>query len=66
LLVGIILVLAAIVFVVHALGLLSRLTFGSLLVDPIGTGGLGEAVNFGTGETSDQLLCELVADWFAC
>jgi len=48
LLVGIILVLTAVVLVVHAFGVLSRLALGLFPVDPVGTRGLGEAVNFGT------------------
>lgn len=64
--VGVVVVLAAVVLVVHVLGALLGLVLGALLVDPVGALALHEAVDLGAGEAREELLGELVGDGLAC
>jgi hypothetical protein len=61
LLVGVVLVVLAVVLVVELLGLV----LGLLAVEEVLALGLGEAVDFTTGEASEELLGELVGDGLA-
>lgn len=58
--------LAAVVLVVHLLGVAPGLALGLLAVPGIGALGFGELVDLGTGEAGEQLLGELVGDGLAC
>jgi hypothetical protein len=65
LLVGVVLVVLAVVLVVELLGVLLGLVLGLLAVEEVLALGLGEAVDFTTGEASEELLGELVGDGLA-
>lgn len=65
-LVGVVLVLAAVVLVVHVLGVLLRLVLGLLAVEVVLALGLGELVNLGGSEARKELLGEGVVDLLAC
>lgn len=58
--------LAAVVLVIHLLGVAPGLALGLLAVPGIGALGLGELVDLGAGEASKQLLGKLVGDGLAC
>lgn len=58
--VGVILVMTTVMFIVHAFAVLTSLAFGLLLVDPVGTSGFSETINFSASEASEYLLRELV------
>ena len=64
--VGIVLVLAAIVLIVHVLGVLLRCMLGTLAVDEVLALGLGELVDFSTSEPDEEFLGELMLDRLAC
>jgi len=66
LLVGIVVFLATVMLIVHAIGVLFGLALGLLLVDPVGTSGFSETVNFCAHETGERFLCELVFHRLAC
>lgn len=61
----IILVLAAVVLVVHALDLLLGVVLGLLTVDEVHALGLSQLVNLSTGKTDEHLLGELMGDRLA-
>lgn len=65
LLAWVVLVVAAVVRVVELLSLALGLALGLLAVDIVGTLGLGKTVDLAAGETSKELLGELVRDWLA-
>jgi hypothetical protein len=68
-LVGIVLirtVVVDVVLIVHALCILLCLALCLLPVEPVLALGLGELVDLSTGESSEQLLCELVGYRLAC
>jgi hypothetical protein len=65
-LVGVVLVLAAVVVIVELLSTLLGLVLGALAVDVVGALGLGELVNLATGDAGQELLGEGVVDGLAC
>ena len=65
LVVGAVLVLTSIVIVIHLLSILASLMFGLFPVPSIGTFGLGELVNFSTGEASEKFFGECMVDFLA-
>jgi hypothetical protein len=66
LVVGIILILASIVLVVHVLGVLLRGMFSTLAVDEVLALGLGKLIGFGSSKTGQHLFGKLVLDYLAC
>lgn len=66
LLVGIILILSTVVLVVELVGVLTSLALQLLAVVEVLALGLGEPVDLGAGEASEELLGELVAHGLAC
>jgi uncharacterized membrane protein len=66
LVVGIILVLIAIMIVIELLRTLLGLVLSALTVEEVLALGLGELVNFSTGESNKQFFGELMLDWLAC
>jgi len=65
-LVGVVLVVATVVLVVHLLSLFTGLALGTLAVDVVGTLGLAELVDLAAGKSGYDLLGELVVDLLAC
>lgn len=65
LLVGVVLVLAAVVLVVELLGVASGVTLGLLAVDVVGAFGLSETVDLTASKASKELLGESVRDSLA-
>lgn len=61
----ILIVVVAIMLVVQLLCVLLGLVLGLFAIDPIGSLGLGEAIDFGAGEASKKLLGECVGDGLA-
>lgn len=51
--------------IVHAFRVLTSLTLSLLPVDPVGTSGLGETIDFSTHEASERLFRKLVANRLA-
>jgi hypothetical protein len=66
LLAGVVLVVVAVVLVIQVLGVASGIVLGTLAVDEVGSLGLGQLVNLGGSEASEELLGELVGDGLAC
>lgn len=60
LLVGVVLVLATIMLIVHAFGVLTSLVLGPLFVNPVGASRFGETINFSACEASEHLFRELM------
>jgi hypothetical protein len=54
-----------VVLIVHVLNVLLGVVLGLLAVDEVHALGLGQLVNFGTGNTDEELLGELMGDWLA-
>lgn len=62
---GSVLIATTVVLVVELLSVLLGLVLGLLAVDPVGALGLGELVDLGAGEASEELLSEGVGDVLA-
>lgn len=62
---GSVLILTTIVLVVELLSILLGTVLGPFAVDPVGALGLGELVDLGAGEASEELLGEGVGDVLA-
>lgn len=65
LVVGVVLVLATVVLVVHLLGVAAGIALGTLAVNVVGALGLAELVDLRTREAGQELLGELVGDGLA-
>lgn len=63
---GVVLVPVTVMLLVHPLSVLLRIVLGTLAVDEVLALRLGELVDLGSGETSEELLGEGVLDGLAC